>query len=76
MGPLLFLLYINDFPNCLSSSCPRMYEDDTHPTFAHNDVNVINGVLNRDLDLVNNWLISNKLTLNTAETESMLIGSR
>ena len=76
LGPLLFLLYINDLPNCLSSSCPRMYADDTHLTFSHNDINVINEALNRDLDLVNNWLISNKLTLNTTKTEFMLIDSR
>ena len=30
LGPLLFLLYINDLPNCLSHSVPRMYADDTH----------------------------------------------
>ena len=36
LGPLLFLLYINDLPNCLSNSEPRMYADDTHPTYATN----------------------------------------
>ena len=69
LGPLLFLLYINDLPNCLSSSQPRMYADDTHLTFASEDINIIDKALNRDLDLVNNWLISNKLTLNTTKTE-------
>ena len=29
-GPLLFLIYTNDLPNCLTSSLPRMYADDTH----------------------------------------------
>ena len=53
-----------------------MYADDTHLTFAHNDINVINEALNWDLDLVNSWLISNKLALNTTKTEFMLIGSR
>ena len=32
LGPLLFLLYINDLPNCLSNSQPRMYAEDTHLT--------------------------------------------
>ena len=29
LGPLFFLIYINDLPNCLSFSVPRMYTDDT-----------------------------------------------
>ena len=32
LGPLLFLLYINDLPNCLCHSQPRMYADDTSIT--------------------------------------------
>ena len=29
IGPLLFLMYINDLPNCLITTIPRMYADDT-----------------------------------------------
>jgi len=32
LGPLLFLLYITDLPNCLSNSYPRLVTDDTHLT--------------------------------------------
>ena len=72
LGPLLFLLYINDLPNCLSHSQPRMYADDTHLTLAGN----IELTLNKDLASVSEWLIANKLTLNKSKTEFMLIGSR
>ena len=34
LGPLLFLLYIHDLPNCLSKCEPRIYADDTHLTYA------------------------------------------
>ena len=34
LGPLLFLIYIDDLPNCLSFSKPRMYADDTHITLC------------------------------------------
>ena len=54
-----------------------MYADDTHITYAGVDVNSIQLNLNHDLYLnLNKWLTSNKLTLNSAKTEFMLIGSR
>ena len=53
-----------------------MYADDTHITYAGVDVNSIHLNLNHNLDNLNKWRISNKLTLNSAKTEFMLIGSR
>ena len=76
LGPLLFIIYIYDLPNCLSNSEPRMYADDTHITFADNTIQDINTVLNEDLARVEEWLTANKLTLNASKTEFMLIGSR
>ena len=73
VGPLLFLLYINDLPNCLSNCEPRMYADDTHLTYASNNIQTS---LNEDLENVQNWLRANKLTLNMTKTEFMLIASR
>ena len=76
LGPLLFLVYINDLPNCLAHAELRMYADDTHLTFASNNMKDIELYLNQDLENVNQWLIANKLTLNQSKTEFMLIGSR
>ena len=76
LGPLLFLLYINDLPNCLSHSQPRMYADDTSITFVSNDLGAINLHMNEDLGRINSWLTANKLTLNMTKTEFLLIGSR
>ena len=76
LGPLLFLVYINDLPNCLAHAEPLMYADDTHLTFARNNMKDIDFYLNQDLANVNQWLIANKLTLNQSKTEFMLIGSR
>ena len=48
----------------------------TGSTFSGNDITAIDEILNPDLESVNNWLVSNKLTLNATKTEFMLIGSR
>lgn len=76
LGPLLFLLYINDLPNCLTNCVPWMYADDTHLTYAGDNTGDIESSLNHDLENVKKWLIANKLTLNMTKTEFMLIGSR
>ena len=76
LGPLLFLIYINDLPNCLSFSKPRMYADDTHITYAGSDLHLIQSSLSHDLEKLSKWLVSNRLTLNATKTEFMLIGSR
>ena len=76
LGPLLFLVYINDLPNCLSFSIPRMYADDTHITYAGSDLHLIQSSLSHDLEKLSKWLVCNRLTLNATKTELMVIGSR
>ena len=76
LGPLLFLIYINNLPNCLSHSRARMYADDTHLTYASNDIDYIDHHFNEDLAKVSEWLVANRLTLTQSKTEFMLIGSR
>jgi len=45
LGPFLSLLYINDLPNCLQHSQPRMYADDTSITFVGSDVDEMNKLI-------------------------------
>ena len=52
LAPLLFLIYINDLPHCLTYSEPRMYPDDTSLTLASTDTEHINYRLNHDLSNV------------------------
>ncbi|CAB3978356.1 Hypothetical predicted protein [Paramuricea clavata] len=76
LGPLLFNLYINDLPNCLQTTKASMFADDTNLPCKEQSSADIECKLNRDLDNIQKWLISNKLTLNLTKTKYMLIGSQ
>ena len=51
IGPFLFLMYINDLPNCLSKAVPRMYADDTNISIAAGRLSEHESVLNGELIL-------------------------
>ena len=75
LGPLLFLIYINDLPNCLQHSKPRMFADDTNITTTGTSLKEMVEFANIDLENIHGWLQANKLSLNVTKTEYMFIGS-
>ena len=76
LGPLLFMVYINDLPFCLESCQVTIYADDTSISFTAKSVNDLNMTLNKELDSLRKWLQGNKLSLNVLKTQTMVIGSR
>ena len=75
LGPLLFLLYINDMPKSLKYVAPSMYADDTEmfASSKHGDELVAN--LNCDLENVRKWMLQNRLQIHPTKTKYMYIGS-
>ena len=73
IGTLLFLIYVNDLPNCLSKALPRMYVDDTSISIAASSLPELESALNTELANLHECLNVDKLSLNIAKTELMLI---
>jgi len=69
-------MYINDLPNCLLNASPRMFADDTNITLSARNLTDFKSDINPELSNLNCWLKANKLSLNIAKTEFMIIGSR
>ena len=76
LGPLLFIIYINDLPNSLKITTPRMFADDTNLTAVGETLGGAEERSGLDLRNVQKWLSLNKLSLNLAKTEYILIASR
>ena len=74
LGPLLFLVYINDLPNCLKNAACDMFADDTQSGTATKDVKTTIEILSDDLANISVWMAANKLSLNKSKTEYILIG--
>ncbi|CAB4007833.1 Hypothetical predicted protein, partial [Paramuricea clavata] len=58
------------------AAVPRMFADDTNISYAANTIAELENVINSELKKLKSWLEANKLSLNIAKTEFMIIGSR
>ena len=71
LGPLLFLIYINDIVNSSHLLSFILFADDTNIFLSHKDLRTLIDTLNTELKLVSLWFKCNKLSLNVAKTCAM-----
>ena len=76
LGPLLFVLYINDLPDCLKNCSISMYADDTIIFYTGLDTNEIMRFLQEDLNRVAQWMENSRLILSERKTKLMLFGTK
>ena len=83
MGPILFTLYVSRLFNIISQHLPSVhgYADDTQiylffrPCSIHSEINAVSAIEMCIAD-VRSWFIANRLMINDATTEFLIIGTR
>jgi len=75
LGPLLFLIYVNDMSGVVKNKL-LLYADDSCIMVAGRNRSFIEQELTQDLELVNQWLIDNRLSLHLGKTESIMFCSK
>ena len=71
LGPLLFLIYMNDIVNASPLLTYVLFADDTNVFYSHTDLNILITTLNLELNKLSSWFKSNKLSLNINKTNCM-----
>ena len=72
LGPLLFLLYINDLHNAIKYSHVHHFADDTNLLHFNNSLKNLAKKINLDLKFLYSWLKANKISLNSQKTEYII----
>ena len=76
LGPLLFLLYINDFNKCSSFFNFHIFADDTNLFCTNRRLSALELSVNENLKSVSSWLVANKLSLNIDKTNFIIFHPR
>ena len=71
LGPLLFVIFINDIVNC-SSLCPVLFADDAAFSCHHNSLKHLQKIMNQQTKQICQWLVTNRLTINVKKTKYMI----
>ena len=75
LGPLLFLIYINDLPNISSKLLFFLFADDTNIYYESDDLVELEKTVNNELKLLSLWLNLNRLALNVSKTNFVIFRS-
>jgi len=76
LGPLLFLLYINDLPKCSPNLQFIMFADDTNIIYSDTSQKSLELTLNKELKTISDWFKLNKLSLNVKKTNFMIFRNK
>ena len=75
LGPLLFILYVNDITYTSNALDFILFTDDTTILYSHKDIKSKVHVVNEELKEVSNWFKANILSVNASKTSYMILGT-
>ena len=75
LGPLLYLIYVNDIENSCDSNI-LSFADDTTIYSSHSDINSLFEMGNTDINNLYTWFCTNKLSVNAGNTKYIIIKPR
>ena len=76
LGPLLFLIYINDFRRSVKSGLVQHFADDTVILFRNTSMKKLNRILTREISTFYDWLCANRLSLNSTKSDVLLFRAK
>lgn len=76
LGPLLFLLYINDINLVSDKVLPILFADDSNIFIHGKNIDEMIRIMNLELSKLDEWVIANKLSLNIEKTKFMIFSNR
>ena len=76
LGPLLFILYINDIVKVSTVLNPVLFADDTSLFHAHTDFDTLIEEINEELQKITTWFHTNKLSLNIKKSNFIIFSSK
>ena len=76
LGPLLFIAYINDMSQCSNLLNFVHYADDSTAFCSSDNLNALYATIESELLKIEEWMCSNRLSINISKTEYMIISSR
>ena len=75
LGPLLFLIFINDLPESTNFFI-KLFADDTFLCAQKKNFKALENEVNTELAKVSDWLVANKLTLNIKKSKCMIFSNK
>ena len=76
LGPLLFLIYINDLPNISKKLKFYLFADDTNIFYQNPNLEDLENVVNKELKKLSLWLNANRLALNISKTNFVIFAAK